>query len=132
MNQVLQSAQERAALELKALVATARDTLLEALNEKVSKLSHQEEQEVLALVLKPTNEQSTGYVTKRTKVIIDELVGVAAKKAKPVKQPANQPVKTMNDPTGKGEQQKEIERLKKVRKTTIESSGLINTNKGNS
>ena len=90
MNQVLQSAQERAALELKELVATARDTLLDALNENVVKLSHQEEQEVLALVLKPTNEQSTGYVTKRTKVIIDELVGVAAKKAKPTNQQSNQ------------------------------------------
>ena len=108
MNQVLQSAQERAALELKALVATARDTLLDALNENVVKLSHQEEQEVLALVLKPTNEQSTGYVTKRTKVIIDELVGVAAKKAKPTNQQSNQ--------------------QKKPKQATT----LINTNKGNS
>jgi predicted Zn-ribbon and HTH transcriptional regulator len=108
MNQVLQSAQEKAVLELKALVTTARDTLLDALNEKVVKLSHQEEQEVLALVLKPTNEQSTGYVTKRTKVIIDELVGVAAKKAKPTNQQSNQP--------------------KKHKQATT----LINTNKGNS
>lgn len=115
MNQVLQSAQEKAVLELKALVTTARDTLLDALNEKVVKLSHQEEQEVLALVLKPTNEQSTGYVTKRTKVIIDELVGVAAKKAKPAFEPVtNKPQKnkkiSMQNPT-----------------TT-----LIDTNKGNS
>ena len=114
MKQVLQSATDKAVLELKELVSEARDTLLAALNTKVIKLSHIEEQEVLALVLKPTNEQVTGYVTKRTKVIIDELVGAAALKAKPTNQQSNQ------------------ETNKPAKKQHKQASTLINTNKANS
>ena len=108
MNQVIESATNQAVKELKELVSEARETLIELLNGKVGKLSHSEEREVLALVCTPTNEKSTGYVTKRSKLIIDELVGVAAKKAKPTNQQSNQ--------------------QKKPKQATT----LINTNKGNS
>ena len=86
MNQVIQSATAKAVQELKTIVNGAREALLESLAEKVGKLSHSEAREVLALVCNPTKEEATTFVTKRTKAIIDELVEVAAVKAKPAKE----------------------------------------------
>lgn len=115
MNQVIESATNKAVNELKELVNDARTELITQLSKKVGKLSHSEEREVLALVCTPTKEESTGFVTKRTKVIIDELVGNAAKVAKPTNQQTNQ------QPTSK-----------KSKQPMNRPSGLIDTNKGTS
>lgn len=90
MQQIIDSATNKAVQELKSMINDARVSLIETLTEKVGKLTHSEEREVLKLVYSPTGEDQTVFVKKRTGLIIDKLVEEAAKPAKKRGRPAKE------------------------------------------
>lgn len=86
MKQIIEGATQKAVIELKAMVRASREGLIEALTNKVGKLSHSEERQLLGLVLSPSNEQNTIYVERRVKLLIAQLLDDAVVKLdKPAK-----------------------------------------------
>lgn len=86
MKQIIEGATQKAVIELKAMVRASREALIEALTNKVGKLSHSEERQLLGLILTPGGESKTTYVEKRVKLLIAQLLDDASVKVdKPAK-----------------------------------------------